>query len=567
MSSFKTGVLILALSTGICAKRYAVLAGNAYGGRQHAMLKYVRNDLDEFQAILTEFCGFTSDDILTLYNKSPQDLATTLQQLAARLSTAEKDDLFLFYYSGHADKQRLMMGEQDFKLATLRTMLESSPARIRIAILDACQSGSVTRIKGGRLAEPFLFKEDEKIQGQVILYSSSETENSQESDAYKNSIFTFHFLNALRGCGDLSGDGRITLGEAYQYSYNNTIVSTVRSSGGTQHPGYEFKIQGEGDIILADVNKHTQGLFIPYEVSGLLTIFDEQNRIVADFAKEANSAYTIALTPGEYRIVTTRDNTKKSATVRIAKKRISLLKTNEFVAVAPVAPGAAKGADIRRYAHRLGVRGGVDFYDFSTHTSLLNQRFAGFALIKSAPVFTMPASWPLLSLRHEIALQHGMYVHVAGSITWHARSHASAGSYLAIGDSTEYATSLALDERYLFGIVESGPGIRISRGLLSNLGFCAGLKLYLVKATVSSTFSDSLFKISNQSVRKEAGPLLLPYLETSYELPAAGFMRAGIAIEYRFQADAQRLLNESSDEAFRYYFGGFGVSIYSMAVF
>ena len=220
-----------------------------------------------------------------------------------------KNNMLLFYYSGHADQASLKMGGHDIRSMSLKEKLTSFPSDIRIGIFDACQSGSFTRIKGGTLDEPFLFRDDGKTKGQVILCSSSINENAQESDVYGNSIFTFHFVNALRGSGDVSGDGKVTLSEAYQYAYNHTLSSTAGSSGGIQHPSYQFRIQGEGDIVLADLNIRSCGIMLDADLTGNVTIFNEKSSVVADFEKERNSAIMIALNPGTYRVIKTSGET------------------------------------------------------------------------------------------------------------------------------------------------------------------------------------------------------------------------------------------------------------------
>lgn len=311
------------------AERYALLAGNSRGGKEFEALRYVKKDLDAFQQVLTSLCGFDTRNIILLYNRTPAELAAAIDRVSSGMRRGG-DDLFLFYYTGHGDDRALYLQQEEFSLGELRRKFDVMPARIRIAVLDACQSGGFTRAKGGRLAEPFLFREDSKVEGQVVLYSSSSTENSQESDLYQGSIFTFHFLNALRGCGDLSSDGKITLAEAYQYSYNQTITSTVRSSGGVQHPGYNFRIQGEGDIVLADLNLHAQGVLLTEQIACSVTIIDKAGSIVADFSKDRGSRFVVALNPGEYQVVNAAGDRRAGANVAIAKNQIAPIGPGDF---------------------------------------------------------------------------------------------------------------------------------------------------------------------------------------------------------------------------------------------
>ena len=60
------------------------------------------------------------------------------------------------------------------------------------------------------------------------MASSSATELSQESDQLASSYFTHHLLLALRGAGDANQDGKVSLDEAYRYTYNRTLAGTRR---------------------------------------------------------------------------------------------------------------------------------------------------------------------------------------------------------------------------------------------------------------------------------------------------------------------------------------------------
>jgi len=45
----------------------------------------------------------------------------------------------------------------------------------------------------------------------------------------------------LRGAADASGDGRVTLGESYQFAFQETLAQTTTTQGGAQHPAYDIR--------------------------------------------------------------------------------------------------------------------------------------------------------------------------------------------------------------------------------------------------------------------------------------------------------------------------------------
>ena len=62
------------------------------------------------------------------------------------------------------------------------------------------------------------------------MTSSSENEAAQESERLRGSFFTHALLTGVRGAADASGDGKVTLGEAYQFAFNETLAQTTTNS-------------------------------------------------------------------------------------------------------------------------------------------------------------------------------------------------------------------------------------------------------------------------------------------------------------------------------------------------
>ena len=55
----------------------------------------------------------------------------------------------LFYYSGHADEKGLRLGNEIYAWKELRKRIDALNADVKIAVIDACGSGAITRLKGG----------------------------------------------------------------------------------------------------------------------------------------------------------------------------------------------------------------------------------------------------------------------------------------------------------------------------------------------------------------------------------------------------------------------------------
>ena len=176
---------------------------------------------------------------------------------------------------------------------------------MKVAILDSCRSGAVTRTKGVRKAPAFEIQADaaRDAKGIVILTSSTSDEDSQESDAHRRSYFSHHLSSGLLGGADRSGDGRVTLFEAYAYAYDRTVADTAESAAGAQHPTFSYDLAGNGDLVLTDVAVRHEGVYLPREApSGVYFLVDRNGYVAAEINKGDGVDRRVALAPGRYRV-------------------------------------------------------------------------------------------------------------------------------------------------------------------------------------------------------------------------------------------------------------------------
>jgi hypothetical protein len=287
--------------------RFAVIVGNDTGGADTRPLLYARADARKVHDILTRLGGVAAGDAQLLLDGSAQDLLAALALTEKRAADArahgERTALVL-YYSGHAKDGALRLGETRLPLDSLKARVASSPVDVRIAILDSCRSGELTRTKGARRAPAFQIQAEgpRDAKGLVILTSSSSDEDSQESDLVGGSYFSHHLASGLLGGADKSGDGRVTLFEAYAYAYERTVADTAETAAGPQHPTFSYDLAGNGDLVLTDVAARREGIYLPREApGGVYYLVDRQGFVAAEIVK-SESDRRIALPPGRYRV-------------------------------------------------------------------------------------------------------------------------------------------------------------------------------------------------------------------------------------------------------------------------
>lgn len=285
------------------ARRFALVVGANDGGPGRVRLKYAHRDARAVADVLLRFGGVHRGDLLFQVNPDRPTLLTALQKVRGWLQAArqggERAEL-VFYYSGHSDETGILLRGQHFTYREIRAGVGDLPADLRIAVLDSCASGVLTRLKGGVRRPPFLAAPGVEVRGKVFLTSASASEGAQESERLRGSIFTHFLLSGLRGAADADRDGKVTLHEAYRYAYQETLRRTESSRAGPMHASYDIQLQGAGDLVITDLRRATARLVLGAELTGRVFVRDARGQLVAEVAKAAGKPVTLGLEGGRY---------------------------------------------------------------------------------------------------------------------------------------------------------------------------------------------------------------------------------------------------------------------------
>jgi hypothetical protein len=307
-------------STPPPTRRFAVVAGANRGPADRVALRYAIADADRFAKLVTAMGGVAPEDCVVL--REPTRLAFLDALAAVRTRAGEaraaggRVDVVV-YFSGHADDRGLMLGREMLPYTELRAALSEVAADVGITILDACASGAITRLKGGLPHPAFLTDASSQVKGYAFLTSSSENETAQESERLQGSFFTQALLTGLRGAADVSGDGRVTLGEAYQFAFAETLAQTTSSQGGAQHPAYDIKMAGTGDVVLTDVRQTSSSLVFGPDYDGRFFVLGPRRQLVAELLKPYGRTIELGLDPGEYEVYFEQEQKLLSSSVRL----------------------------------------------------------------------------------------------------------------------------------------------------------------------------------------------------------------------------------------------------------
>jgi len=344
------------LTSLLVAGRIAIVASASSADGQ-AELRYAARDAERVTAVLRELGGF--DRVRELRDPGVQALRDAFAEAEAQAAVDPALEL-VFYYSGHADQTGLLLGPARFTFDELKTRLERSRAAVRVAFLDACYAGNLVQPKGGRPVSGFSIDAAPvaHVRGAAIVAAGTATELAQESSELEGSYFTHHVLSALRGAADRDGNGAVTLAETYEYAYARTLAATTPSLYGPQHPSYDYRLAGTGDLVVTRVGGERRALSFPRagQAGGGAPVYvvgTPAGEIVAEVAARPDARVRLVVPRGRYRVIAREGGRAQAADVTVGEGAGDI--AVEAAAFRPIAPelAFAKGGAMPR--HELSV--------------------------------------------------------------------------------------------------------------------------------------------------------------------------------------------------------------------
>ncbi len=392
------------------ANRWAVVAGNNLGGRQRIPLRFAEQDARRVARVLTELGRFAPGRVQLLLGKSPREFLEAIRRAERGIAASDPDrkSILLIYYSGHADGENLDMGDQRLGLADLKSEAAAAGPAVSMIVLDACYSGAAAREKGGRSAPSFLrFSQSPRASGRVILTSAAASELAQESDEIGSSFFTHYLVSGLMGDADRSGDRKVTLAELYRYVYDRTVNRTVDTLPGVQHPAFSYDLEGEGSIVLTDLNNESTGIVLPEESDGNYLLFDTgKSSVVAELTKRRGERRMIPLSPGSYVLKKRLSDHLLAAELRIASGKLVSVSEESMRRIEFDSP-TAKGWDLA-----LGTRSRrFEVQALMGWTAFLRAPAGGIWSAPAAGAGVMLRGWPARGWNARLSVSSGAWRH------------------------------------------------------------------------------------------------------------------------------------------------------------
>ena len=314
-------------------ERYVIAISANNGGAERPLLRYAESDAKSFAGVLKDMGGVKPQNLFLIQEPAISFLNSRLDDLDKTIAQNKGKngrDEILVYYSGHADEKGLRLGNEIYAWSEFRKRIDALNADVKIAVIDACGSGAITRAKGGVAVPAFMIDQSSDMKGYAFITSSTQDEASQESDKLRGSFFTHSLVSGLRGAGDLSGDGKVTLSEAYQFAFNETLSKTQSTMGGAQHPSRDMNLAGTGDVVMTDLRSMGAGVSFEKNLEGRLFIRDDKGSLVAELYKAAGRNMSLGLPAGAYEIHLEKSAVHKAASINLSNGKIENVALTQF---------------------------------------------------------------------------------------------------------------------------------------------------------------------------------------------------------------------------------------------
>lgn len=341
--------------------RILVAVGSSRGIGSEVKLRHAGDDAANVRDAFVEGGWVARENAFLLREATKDTLFNLLDRARAMVAGKRPDDvLFLFYYSGHGTRTELHVGGTAVSLAEVATKLGQIPAAFRLVVTDACRTPG--RREKGATAEPAFdvnLTAPLEARGTVWLHAASDGDAAQESDELGGALFTYHWVQGLRGAADVNGDGAVTLDESYAYAHGQTLLRSSRGTGVYQRPAMQLDLREVAPVTLTHTRIARAEIELPRGGDAHYLIYGyNTHSIAAEVFGLADRTITIAVPPGRYVVQARRGSGDGAAEVRVARLERRALTASDFRAYKRDVL-VQKGGELPEYAHSVAVTYGA----------------------------------------------------------------------------------------------------------------------------------------------------------------------------------------------------------------
>src|SRR5258706_3010792 len=189
-----------------------------------------------------DICAF--DEVNILLNQSSSSVIEAIDEF---FDEKKPDDMLVLYFSGHGIRDdlgslylafkntiRSRLRATAIKSDYIREAMDQSRSKRQVLILDCCNSGAFPQGTKAELGGSMGMTKAFQGYGRFVLTASDATQLAWEGDKVigetDNSLFTHFLVKGLEGEAESDSDGRITVDELYDYTYDQISRVTPKQT-------------------------------------------------------------------------------------------------------------------------------------------------------------------------------------------------------------------------------------------------------------------------------------------------------------------------------------------------
>lgn len=235
--------------------RWALLIGiNEHLGRVDDNIGS-RQDAEDFRGVL--LANGWRDDHILLITDTDATRAAIVEGVAWLAAKTDRDSVAVFHYSGHSKQWYGQDHDGDGEI-TDEGLWPTDDQFISDSELVALMDGVAPRAlwlsfatcNAAGFADPGLARP-----GRVLTFSSGESQKSYENPGWQNSVWGWWMLDQAMagGRGDVDGDGRVTVEEAWGWARPRASEYTRDQPDGPQDAVMVDQVDGDFDLVIPGV--------------------------------------------------------------------------------------------------------------------------------------------------------------------------------------------------------------------------------------------------------------------------------------------------------------------------
>lgn len=180
---------------------------------------------------------------LSLLTNKQATKENILRECNRIFTQAAETDLIIFYFSGHGGRNLFCTHDNSLQHNELKNIIYGSKAKKKLCIADACHAGSWNKaslvdkaISSTQATDMYYEALGNSGDGIALFMASQTNETSIDDFELRQGLFTYYYIEGLKGFADTDFDKIITVQELYDYVKKKVSTRALAKWNNAQNP-------------------------------------------------------------------------------------------------------------------------------------------------------------------------------------------------------------------------------------------------------------------------------------------------------------------------------------------